>query len=334
MKPDSPANADFPSSSSDESPSSRSQLAKRIGSRTTDLLAIAIVVAGGLSIGGDLVDWWSVDPDEASAPTEMAALATGPAVGWGEPGEPVCLEFGDSPFGIQRQELNGTREAARAELLAQCRSLVESGAQPQQPVTEAERSLLKVMENASPLEEQAGTWQIHQLERSVLTLIGSRQFGPSLPSAKTEMSAPAARRVVCWGMAFGRGRDAWLLYMFRPAEPTGTSETSLANIQLPADCRRVLSLRDAAGGAIVSFDGAGPGETWGRFFDEQFLALGWEVEHPWRISATGWSARYRATPPARRQRLEVHFYETVQNRLAGILHIVSSPNDSQAKDGP
>src|SRR5262245_32349278 len=74
-------------------------LGRRISSRTTDLLAIAIVVAASLTLGRQMLTWWHEAPP---AVLEMGPLEER-AAEWGSDSRPVSLEFGNSPMRVMRQ---------------------------------------------------------------------------------------------------------------------------------------------------------------------------------------------------------------------------------------
>jgi hypothetical protein len=98
-------------------------LAKRIAGRTTDLIAIGVVLVGGLTLGRQVLEWWRTDPPETVAATNALPGTAGP---WGAANTPVQLEFGEYPLALRRETIAGDREAAMTALVSACRAAVQA----------------------------------------------------------------------------------------------------------------------------------------------------------------------------------------------------------------
>src|SRR5262245_36752603 len=95
---------------------SQSSIARRIASRTTDLIAIGVVLAAALSFGREIVVWWRAEPPTVT----IDAAAEAPAALWETPGAAVTLDFGDRPLSLARQSVSGEHDRALEALLGAC----------------------------------------------------------------------------------------------------------------------------------------------------------------------------------------------------------------------
>src|SRR5262245_31208362 len=107
-------------------PVSLGDVAKKISGRTTDFLAICIVLVASLTTGSQIVSWWQAAPP-AVVPATDPALA---APGWEDDLQPVDLEFGDLPLALTRQIVIGDREAAVEALARHCQAAAERAIVP------------------------------------------------------------------------------------------------------------------------------------------------------------------------------------------------------------
>jgi hypothetical protein len=138
--------------------SSFADVARRTASRTTDLIAIAIVLVASLTLGRQVLQWWQAEPPSAS-PTDEAG--TSPT--W-ESGGPLVLEFGDLPLTMTRQPVRGDREAAIDALVARCWEEAGRGEPPADKPDEAELRLLARIVDLKPVTEEPGRRQVYLLD--------------------------------------------------------------------------------------------------------------------------------------------------------------------------
>ena len=325
------------SPSTEKEPTGFARVARQLRSRTTDLLGIAIVVIGGLTLGSQLVEWWSVDPDETQSPAELAQSVAGANVAWGTGETPVSLQFGDHPFAVQRQHVHGDFDRALEVLLTKCRKTVQaepiddSGSDDTIQVDANQRKLVQRLSSMQPIEEQPGQWRLYRLDHPMTTIIATRHRPD--PAAlegqekRPERSPANRQRVVCWGLAFPYGKNRWTLYLFRDSRPSPT-QTSLPQIPLPPDSRQVLSIQDQAGGAITVFQGEEDARAWIGFFQQSSRKHGWQVVRPWEASDGGWSCRYAASFEASPAWIDVMLRHDGEDGLSGIVHVTPRPTSS------
>jgi len=267
-----------------ESPGARrpagfGELARRMRGRTTDLIAIGVVLVAGLSFGRQVTEWWRDEPAKET-PADNAAT-TG---GWGDGGAPVTLEFGDSPFAMSRQSVPGDREQALKRLRERCRTIVESISEPTRPLDDAERAILTKTKTLKPIAEQPGHWRLYEIVSQFTMICGVRDVRPNNPETSS--------RVVCWGMAFPMSERSWNLYVFTETTAPSTALSGLPDVPVAPGGRRILSLKEDCGGSLVGFSGNGSPQSWSRFYDNWFKSHGWHAPHGWNHAPGNHAARF------------------------------------------
>lgn len=298
-------------------------VARRTTSRTTDLIAIAIVGIGSLTLGRQVLQWWHVDPPSASATADASH-----ASGWEAAGGPLVLEFGDSPLAMTREALRGDRETAVDALVARCQdearhcdaSVREPGA--------AERRLIERISSLTPVLDEDGVRQVYVIDERfpMVAAVGRpRATGATIPVHPADVPP----RVLCWGLAMPFGSSAWTLYVFRDALARNSGPTVGLEVPLPPGALRNLSLRDPQGGSLVGFSAAEPPKTVMKFYDDWFREQGWPASDGWQSGNRVWTVRYRSHAEPGADQVDVRFAEDRDGRLSGLLQIV--PRDVNAQ---
>jgi hypothetical protein len=292
------------------------EIARTITGRTTDLIAIGIVVVASLTLGRQVLVWWHAAPPTRAA-AEMAAR-TGPA--WDDPSQPLSLEFGDLPLAMTRQVVVGERDATVAALVQHCKTAAKRDLQPWHERDAAEDRLLARIESLNPVAEEAGDWKVCVLDERLPMAAAVRRFAAGPDDAASEGS-----RLVCWGMAMPAGREVWNLYVFQGTANGRSAPADLADVPLPPGVRRNLSLRDEQGSAIVGFSGMDDVGEWIKFYDDWFADRGWSSGEGWLKTTTAWSARFDERGGSAGRRAEIHFARDGNGELSGLLQVV--PHD-------
>jgi hypothetical protein len=304
------------------------RLARQIRSRTTDLIAIAVVVVLGLTVGRQLVDWWATEPADL-----MSAVETGqPAVAWGAGESPVIIETGDRPYALQRQVVAGDQDRALAVSIENCRRGLRSGEFPQHAPDSAEQRLLEQLERQEPIDELPGGGRIYRIKQAFPMFAGTRAGLDDSAKNSSNPGPTTGRRVVCWTLAFPSGSSAWTVFTYYPTTNSrGAVSPTLPQIVLPAGSRRVLSLRDEAGGALIAFAGVGPAEVWAHEFDQWCRAEGGVIARDWERSETSWTARYRFGAGEHPTWIDIHIRPGEAGQLSSGMLSIAAPADRATK---
>ena len=323
-------------------PTSLGDVARRITSRTTDLLAISIVLVASLTLGRQVLHWWHADPPSAAVANDPALAL--PA--WEDELQPLSLEFGDLPLALTRQVVIGDQPAAVEALVRHCQAIAEAAECPPREPDDAELQLLAKIGGLTPVAQQPaaerpGDWQVYVVDERFTLVAGVRRFSdgecgaghsPSTGQAgrlhHNSADAPGPKetargfsRLVCWGIAMPARENAWTLFLFRGATTGSSSAAGLTNVPLPPGAQRNLSLRDERGGALIGFSGSGSPQTWMTFYDEWFTGRGWSNPDRWSVGAEAGSARYSKPGVPEAGHVEIRFAADGNGNLTGILHV-------------
>lgn len=287
-----------------------STVARRVTSRTTDLIAIGVVLVGGLSMGRQVVEWWQAEPPSVAM---SGAVDVHP---WGAGGSPVELEFGDYPLALRRQTITGDRETALAALIEACRLSLETDRRTVLPSGEAADRMLAHTASLAPVAESAGNWQIFRLEDRFSLVLGVRL----LPGAGKEDNSET-RRFACWGLAAPFDDTTWTLYLFQPPISGKTAVAKTPEIPLPPEGRRLLALRGADGGSLIGFTGEGLPQDWMTFFDDKLGEQGWSAGSGWTSGKGAWSAWFESDEKNRAGQVSIEFSRDASGGLMGLIQI-------------
>ena len=243
-------------------PPSFGNLAKRIRSRTTDLLAIAVILVGGFAVGSQVSRLWEEEPN----PVPAGQTTAGPTLF--DPNEPVELDFGDSPFSIQRAVFNGAREDASVELVAKCRKAAAAASGPKHAITAGERRLLRTLAKANPVAEQDGR-KLYRINGPIIMASVTGRVAAGVDSKH----ADATTRVICWGLAFPIAEKRWMTYVFTPRSEAGAT-SRFVEIPLPPSATPVLTIRGGHG-MTRSFRSTESADSVTAFFKNWLNANSW-----------------------------------------------------------
>jgi hypothetical protein len=289
-------------------------VARRITSRTTDFLAVCIVLVASLTLGRQIVVWWHTAP-----PAESAAkrIDSAPAA-WEDEKLPVALEFGDVPVALTRQVCFGQPSAALGLLVHNCESATRAADRPLRERDETENQLLARLATSKPAVEKSGEWQVHVVDDRFLLVAGLRRLSDS----RLAEAAGSGWRLVCWGLAMPAGEDTWTTFILRGTGGTDSSPGKSREIPIPPDSRRSLSLKDERGAALVGFSGSGDPLRWMQFYDRWFADRDWTSTEGWSSGQDVWSGRFTGPGDSEPERVEIRFARDRRGELTGLWQVV------------
>jgi hypothetical protein len=178
------------------SPDSRQRsfasLAAQVSGWTTNLLATAIVLVGGLALGWQVIAWWRDQP-RADATSQEASLAAArlPDVGEGR-------EFLTASGLLKVERVSGGPSDAIAGMRQFCRANAPS--EQQMTAGPAEAQFVAQLTLQPPLEETGDVALYQPRGQTAMVVAVNRQ----------------ARRIVGWSFALPAGEGLWSIYHFRP----------------------------------------------------------------------------------------------------------------------
>lgn len=300
-------------------------LGRRISERTTDLLAIAIVLIASLTMGRQMLRWWH---DDAPSVLDMGPLDNLGAE-WGLDSRPVTLEFGNSPINVTRQEFSvGGPQAALDSVRERCQAILVAADPPDTPRDQSELDQLKSLAGLTPESEQPGSWQLFTITGGLPMVVGVKTFDTG-PVKSVGISPAETQRVICWGLVFpSLSPGSWTAYTFvrRQADPTDPTNASaqvfeLARLELPAGCQRTVMMQETGQCGLMGFQGTGQTDVWQQHFSNWFQAQGWTQSESWQPLQGGWSGRFVRREPGRMEdsTIQVQCYQQQTGRGVGLI---------------
>ncbi len=243
-------------------PSPPPSLGSKLTRRAIDLFVIGFVAVVGLSVGGQLIDWWRTDP-QAVAP-DVSGL-TGADLDWNR--TPIAMQFGDATTSIERIPLQGDDRRLDEELTKTAKSIVASSQPPAASPTEAEREWLTALQTAPPLLWDSTLGNVYRRQDPLPSFVATRFVEPA-----DDDGGGLSQRVVGWGLAFPSGPGAWTIYSFRPEAARVAESSPVRGLVLPDGARRVTQMCGADGCQWLVFQGRGDLAGWVQQFDVSFGA--------------------------------------------------------------
>lgn len=163
---------------------------KRVSAWTTKLLATAIVLAGGLALGWQIIGWWH----EESAATSVDASVTA-----GLPDLTAGQEFMTRSGALKIERIRGDASQALAAMEQFCRTITPTVLS--RPADEAETRFVAELAERSPLKEM-GEVALYQPRGQKSMVVAVSQ---------------SSKRIVGWSFALPVKEGVWSVYHFQPA---------------------------------------------------------------------------------------------------------------------
>ncbi len=310
------------------------EIGRRVTGRTTDLLAIGIVVVVSLTMGRQILRWWHADAPHVM---DLGPLDNSNAE-WGAGSRPVTLEFGNSHISMTRQMVQGSNPQAALDAVRQvCQTSLVTASQPDSPPDQAELGQLETLSTLTPDMEQPGRWQLYRLGGAMPTIIGVKTFDG--PTGNLDRASPSAvRRVICWGLVFpGLNKGTWTSYTFvrRQGAVATVSGFNLALLDLPPGCQRTVLMQESGQTGLLGFQGRMDPAAWQSHFDSWLGKQGWKQINPWTQAADGWAGRFVSQPAgaAAESAIQIQFHRQKNDQGVGLIHWLPG-RESAAAESP
>jgi hypothetical protein len=272
-----------------------SALSRRIIRFSSNLLATAVIIILGLTLGRQVLHWWqSTSPGEGATDNievdHLAQLA--------DPQWPHRITFGELPLAFDRVSFVGSQQQALERLRTRCRELARSEASDSAAWLPASNSVLQQLAEREPVEQGPG-WQLVQHVGPVITVVGLR----TRPNDATKPADSASQNrvsVVSWGLGLrattSRTDEAisdvrWtLLVCSGPGQASGSNAARV--IALPPHSKRTFTAEVQGGGALIGFAGPDTSSSYKAFFDRSLNRQKWHAAAGWKQIGQSWHARF------------------------------------------
>ena len=212
---------------------------------------------------------------------------------------PHLVEFGDATWSLGHHVVAGSRDTMMQMLRDECRGIV-SNAPPICGVPSAnEVRFIDSLAGRQPTDQQPGRWALYEYGEP-LPIVVATQWRQSIGSgrARTRLDFPRpARGGLGHERPAGPGRvDSVLLSASATA---GESKRLPLDLPLPPGSERLLCLRVAGGGSMLSFRGPADPKAWQAYFSSWLRAARWGSCANVRAHPDGmWQTPWRGGPGA------------------------------------
>lgn len=304
---------------SDSPPATESswlRIRKRLFSRTTDLVAIAIVLFAGFSMGGSVLEWWRTSPEEVIGPNVDQTVNELLPPDWMS-GKPVRIDAGQLNVRLQRSELTGSAEAVVGQMLTLLGEYAKAVEPPAEEATDEELSMLNALNDYAPEWRDDSGVAVYHHDAPLAAYVAVKAD----PASFQKGSLLSSGRVVSWGLVVPAGEDRWTAWLFAPKpQASGQPDFDWRDV-LPAGAQCDLALHSAEGHVMFSFSGQGERLKWQTELDHSLERRDFQKRSAWSDAGDTSSVQYESDHPSRRQAVTIHIHEHHQSGyLQGLLH--------------
>ena len=125
--------------------------------------------------------------------------------------------------------------------------------------------------------------------------------------------------MVIWGLAVPVDADMWSTYTFQPESNAGQPDSTISDLPVPPDGRRLVAMQVADGGAILAVSGPDRPEAWKQFYDRWFVEHGWKAARSWQRVGSSWYGRYTTSEPQQPGAADIRFGPDGRGQCTGLL---------------
>jgi hypothetical protein len=304
-------------------------LGKRIASRTTDLVAVGILLIAGLSMGGSVIRWWNSDPEDLTRQATQGVVDRLLPPDW-EAGFPVGIAVGNSSVGMERSELAGPRAEIEQALIEQVTARSIAAATPDSPPDPRETRLVTSLAGQTPHRMTPAGVRVYLTDGPLVWCVGVKPVPTDHPTQnEADVSPP---RVVCWGIAFPSGFELnrWSVWLMWPGGDQQTLPESDWRGVLPDSSACSLALSSPRGHILLAFSGTGSRESWANQVESRFRERGFVLENNWHSGPNGLSGRFVARHADAERIAFVQAGEAVGGTFRGLIQISAEDQKDHA----
>lgn len=278
--------------------------ARQISKRTTDLIAIAIVTIGVLTVSGRFTEWWHTEPTSIASPSASAAISAGSPVHWGVGESAVSVLSGEHTVQMERRVLFGDQDRVDGILRDRLVAIAESKSSRISPAVgnrnsnqtasgltfpRQEERLIKLLENLDPFESKDGRWALYRLDQTENPIPGSFLIATRITTGQAKLESLAA-----WAIATPSSPTRWTSFVLTPAD--GDGDCNQPATPVPADGHLLISLRTNSHDELTVFQRVDAATSdisrWSRDVSSQLTSAGWHETRSWQQSDNSAAARF------------------------------------------
>ncbi|MBM4004231.1 MAG: hypothetical protein FJ295_13245 [Planctomycetes bacterium] len=264
--------------------------ARRLAQWTTNLLFTALVIVLAVALGRNVIYWWK--PSATARPlTEQAR----DVIGFGELGaEKVShdIRFGDSPLIMRRDRVRGSIEEAMRRLEDETVRLGVASQTARRGLATLPPEQQSELQRNPPRSSAPGQWDLY-LGTGPLPM--AWLVADANTAVEDDAAAAPQRIILAWGLIlpYGETEDEWGIFAWGASAGSDPTSDYLARIALPPNSRRMLSVSNPSGAALITFQGTATRENWREFYRDWFARNDWTIVIPWSDHRDASAARFQ-----------------------------------------
>ncbi len=297
------------------------RVAKTVRRRTTDVIAIVLVVMLGLTAGRQLLQW---SKTQSTPDVPLSHPAVPSFENWGSIENPVQMQFGRSNLLVTRQMLAGTEAEISQQVIELTERNLKQSPIPKSAISSFERRILDSLQDSEPVHSDEDGGHVYQTANHWSLTLGLRDVSPTQKSSMGAESSILVRRLVCWTIVSPHSEQHWSVYTFRRhSENHDTSATTASSgdfsQMLPEGCFLLMNVRDSQGNGLAAFEGQGDARIWQTEFNRNFDKRNFEILRNWCNNDRGSSVVYRKRDDNGELWYEVQIDESSSPNLSGLI---------------
>ena len=216
-------------------------------------------------------------------------------------GGPIMVGFGDAPYTIFRQEIDGDLTTASNQLKTACFSIAEKSGFPSDAASSAEQNLLNTLLNKKN-QRTVDSVSVCALSPGNPTFVGIK----SKPASSSNTNHIHESRIVAWGFAIQLASNRWKLQVVSYDAPGNATVLGSMKVALPPNSHRLLQMDSPGGESVMAFTSRSGMDAQIEFFDQFFDANNWEQESQWSRSQNNGHGSYTRMHKNRNHTIKIH----------------------------
>ena len=222
-------------------------------------------------------------------------------------GGPIMVGFGDAPYTIFRQEVDGDLATASIHLKTVCFNITKSSGYPSDLASSAEQNLLQTLLKKN--QYSVGNVSVCALSPGTPTFVGIK----SKPASSSNTNLLDRSRIVAWGFATQLASHRWKLQVVSYESPENVTGFGSMKVALPPDSQRLLHMDSPAGDSVMAFTSKSGINAQIEFFNQFFESNEWTQKNQWRVSQNDGHGTYTRMHNNRSQTIYIHLQRNQMN---------------------
>ena len=214
---------------------------------------------------------------------------------------PMMVGFGDAPYTIFRQEIDGDLTTASIHLKNVCFNVTQNSGFPAGLTSNAEQTLLQTLLNKQNHHAVDGV-TVCAISPGNPTFVGIK----SKSASESHANLIQESRIIAWGFATQMGNNRWKLQVVSYDSPENFTGFGSMKFALPPNSQRLLHMDSPGGESVMAFTSRSDMGAQIDFFNQFFEDNDWKQESQWSRSKNDGHGAYTRMHKNRTQTITIH----------------------------